>query len=129
MKNESKLENKGNGCMAPLLYFGSLGAIFFIGNLLSETNEEFAPKFFGVALVIWFLSPVWLIIPGKNIKETKDNIVALGYLIGLIIVGLIILFIIGAILPSSWIPAGQAGRWPTKHRTDKLIGRTVKKTK
>ena len=117
MSDEQKIESKKkkyeeSGCMAPLLYWSSLGAIFFIGNLLRETDEDFSIKFFGVAIVIWFLTPIWASILGKNLKETADNVVTLGYLIGMVIVGLIVLLIIGAILPSSCMPSGGEFRPP-----------------
>ncbi len=96
-----KKPESDNGCLAPALYFGTLFAIFGISKLIAEDDENLAKWVFGVGIVTWFLSPLIASLIGKNLKETKDNVVGFTYLVGLVIAGLFVMGVIGMILPSS----------------------------
>lgn len=76
-----------NGCLAPLLYWGALLAIFGISKLIAEDDAALAKSVFIFGMVTWFLWPVLISLVGKNLKETKDNVVGFTYLVGLVIVG------------------------------------------
>jgi len=98
--NEKKAESD-NGCLAPILYWGALLAIFGISKLIAENDEPLARQIFIVGIVIWFLWPLLISLIGKNLKETKDNIVGFTYLAGMVVAGIFVLGVISLILPSS----------------------------
>jgi len=98
--NEKKGESE-NGCLAPLLYWGALFAVFGISKFVAEEDKNIANWIFGIGVVTWFLWPLLTTLVGKNLKETKDNVVGFTYLVGLVIAGLFVLGLVSLILPSS----------------------------
>lgn len=98
--NEKKAEAE-NGCLAPVLYWGALLAIFGISKVIAEDDKNLATWVFGIGIVTWFLWPLLISLVGKNLKETKDNVVGFTYLVGLVVAGLFVLGVISLILPSS----------------------------
>jgi len=98
----NKQSNKSeNGCLAPLLYFGALAAIFGISKLIAEDDRDLATNVFLIGIVAWFVSPILIPLVGKSFKETKDNVVGFAYLVGLVVAGLLVLGVVSLILPSS----------------------------
>lgn len=79
--NEKKAETE-NGCLAPVLYWGALLAIFGISKVIAEDDKNLATWVFGIGIVTWFLWPLLISLVGKNLKETKDNVVGFTYLWG-----------------------------------------------
>ena len=100
-KAESKKAESENGCLAPLLYWGALFAVFGISKVIAEVDTNLAKWILGIGIVTWFLWPILTSLIGKNLKETKDNVIGFAYLIGLAIAGMFVLGLILLILPSS----------------------------
>lgn len=87
--------------LAPLLYWGALFAVFGISKVIAEEDEALAKNVFIFGIVTWFLWPLFLSLVGKNLKETKANVLSFTYLAGLVIAGLLVLGAVSLILPSS----------------------------
>lgn len=98
--NEKKSESE-NGCLTPLLYWGAIFAVFGISNIIAVGDKNLANWICGIGIITWFLWPLLTTLVGKNIKETKDNVVGFTYLVGLFVAGLFVLGLVSLILPSS----------------------------
>lgn len=79
----------------------TLFAIFGISKVIAEDDKNLATWVFGMGIVTWFLWPLLISLAGKNLKQTKYNVVGFTYLVGLVVVGLCVLGLISLILPSS----------------------------
>jgi hypothetical protein len=97
-KQDTKSEN---GCLAPLLYWGALFAIFGISKAIAEDDAALAKNVFIIGIVTWFLWPILISLVGKSMKETKNNVVGFTYLVGMVVAGLVVLGVVSLILPSS----------------------------
>ena len=98
--NNKKPEDN-NGCLAPMLVWGSLVAIWGVANLVAENDKALAYQIVSYGFIAWLVSLFIAFIAGKNLKETKDNVVGFTYLVGMVIAGLFVLGIVSLILPSS----------------------------
>lgn len=111
MNSESpkeKQESASDGRLPPLLYWGSIAALLGVCKLIEEQDRQIATVVFGVGLVVWVLWPILSSIIGKDLKETKDNVVSLAYLAGIVVVGLLVLTMVAHILPSSCTDNGNS---------------------
>lgn len=97
----SKKPETNNGCLAPMLVWGSLAAIWGVANLVAENDKALANQIVSYGFIAWLVSLFVYFMAGKNLKETKGNVTAFAYMIGMIVAGVFALGAISLIFPSS----------------------------
>ena len=101
LDTEKKPTESDNGCLAPILYWGSLFGIIGLGKAISQEDEVLARQIVIPLLLIWFFLPVIFGVLGKNTRDTAENIFVLFKFAIKAIAIFIVIGILAQLLPSS----------------------------